>query len=135
MKLTIKQQRFADYYIETGNATESAIRAGYSEKTARSIGQENLTKPDIIKYIEKRNEELDDARIADIKEVKQFWTVVLRDETLETKDRLKASEFIAKTNGAFIDKVEHSGEVTNTVVEMTSEERHKRIAELKAKLK
>ena len=51
-KLTPKQKAFADYYIETGNATEAAIRAGYSKKTARVIGQENLTKPAIKQYIE-----------------------------------------------------------------------------------
>jgi phage terminase small subunit len=45
VKLTEKQKRFCDYYIETGNATEAAIRAGYSNKTARFIGAENLTKP------------------------------------------------------------------------------------------
>lgn len=43
-KLTLKQQRFADEYIISGNATQAAIEAGYSEKTARFIGNENLTK-------------------------------------------------------------------------------------------
>ena len=43
MRMTEKQKRFCDFYIETGNAKEAAIRAGYSEKTAKQIGQENLT--------------------------------------------------------------------------------------------
>ena len=43
-KLTEKQKRFIDYYVETANATESAKRAGYSSKTAKNIGAENLTK-------------------------------------------------------------------------------------------
>ena len=50
-KLTEKQKRFADYYIETGNGTEAAVKAGYSKKTARVIGQENLLKPAIKNYI------------------------------------------------------------------------------------
>ena len=50
--LTPKQQRFVEEYLIDLNATQSAIRAGYSEKTAKSIGQENLTKPDIQKAIE-----------------------------------------------------------------------------------
>ena len=50
-KLTVKQKKFADEYIKTGNATQSAITAGYSKKTARAIGQENLTKLDIKQYI------------------------------------------------------------------------------------
>ena len=44
-KLTVKQQRFADEYIISGNATQSAISAGYAEKSARFMGAENLTKP------------------------------------------------------------------------------------------
>lgn len=108
-KLSEKQQRFVDYYIETGNSAEAARRAGYSEKTARTIGQENLTKPDIIRRIEERNRELASERIADMNEVREFWTATLRDNGQETKDRLKASEFIAKVNGAFIERREHTG--------------------------
>lgn len=53
-KMTAKQRRFCDEYLIDLNATQAAIRAGYSEKTARKIGQENLTKPDIQEYIQKR---------------------------------------------------------------------------------
>ena len=51
-KLTPKEQRFCDEYIVDLNATQAAIRAGYSRHTARSIGSENLTKPAIINQIE-----------------------------------------------------------------------------------
>lgn len=115
VKLTPKQQKFADYYIASGNATEAALKAGYSKKTARSIGQENLTKPAIANYIEEMNRQLESERIADMKEVKEFWTETMRNEMVEFKDRLKASEHIAKTNGAFLDKVEHSGIVNSNV--------------------
>lgn len=108
-KLTEKQKRFCDYYIENPNATEAAIKAGYSKKTARSIGAENLTKPHIQKAIYSINDKLKSERIADMSEVKEFWTTTMRDEDEELKERLRASELIAKTNGAFIDKVEHSG--------------------------
>lgn len=63
-KLTEKQERFIDYYIELGNATEAARRAGYSEKTAKETGYENLTKPHIKSEIDKRLKELEDQRIA-----------------------------------------------------------------------
>ncbi|MFJ6207329.1 terminase small subunit [Lysinibacillus sp. NPDC092081] len=63
-KLTLKQQAFADFYIELGNATQAAIKAGYSQKTAYSIGDENLRKPEIKSYIEKRMEELIYERVA-----------------------------------------------------------------------
>ena len=59
-----KQKAFCDYYIETANATEAARRAGYSEKTAKSIGSENLTKPNLKEYIELRLKELEDGRVA-----------------------------------------------------------------------
>lgn len=52
-KLTPKQQAFVNEYLVDLNATQAAIRAGYSQKTARKIGQENLTKPDIQKEIQK----------------------------------------------------------------------------------
>lgn len=109
MKLSQKQKAFADYYIQSGNATEAAIKAGYSKKTAKEIGCENLTKPNIVSYIESQNKIIESDRIADMKEVKEFWTNVLRNRGIDLKDRLKASEFIAKTNAAFIEKIEASG--------------------------
>lgn len=117
MKLTPKQQAFADYYIQTGNATESAIKAGYSKKTAKETGYENLTKPHLQRYIEKKQKELESSRMADMTEVREFWTEIMRDIDSETRDRLKASEMIAKTSGAFLNKVEMktTGEQTITV--------------------
>lgn len=56
VKLTPKQKAFADYYIKTGNATQSAISAGYSERSARQIATENLTKPSITAYINEKLE-------------------------------------------------------------------------------
>ena len=82
-KLTPKQKAFADYYIETGNATESAIRAGYSKSTARSIGAENLTKPNIKSYVEKRMEELADKRIMKAQEALELLTSIARGEMTE----------------------------------------------------
>ena len=85
MKLTEKQRRFVDYYIETGNASEAARRAGYSEKTAGWIGQENLQKPTIKAAIDARLKELEDKRIAKADEVMQFLTSTLRGEVKEER--------------------------------------------------
>lgn len=85
MKLTAKQKRFIDYYIETGNATESARRAGYSPKTAEAIGLENLGKPRIKAAIDARLKELEDKRIAKADEVMQFLTSTLRGEVKEER--------------------------------------------------
>lgn len=112
-KLTPKQQAFADYYIETGNATEAARRAGYSARTARVIGQENLTKPAIKQYIDERNKILESKRIASITEVKEYWTKVMRGEEKDQfgldaslQDRTKAAELLGKTYGMFINKID-----------------------------
>ena len=86
MKLTAKQRLFADEYIKSGNATQSAIKAGYSPKTVRSIGQENLTKPDIKSYIDAKMAEIESHKIADAKEVLQFYTRVLREEETQPKN-------------------------------------------------
>lgn len=121
-KLTEKQKRFADYYIETGNATESAKRAGYSPKTARVIGQENLLKPAIKSYIDARLKEMDEKRIMKAEEVMQLLTAIARNEVTEdvvvfnegmtaieqkgmsAKDRLKALELIGKRYAMWTEK-------------------------------
>lgn len=85
MKLTAKQKKFADNYIKTGNATQSAIDAGYSKKTAKSVGSENLTKPDIKAYIDKKMREIESDRIMGAQEALEFLTNVVRGKELETK--------------------------------------------------
>jgi phage terminase small subunit len=82
-KLTPKQQAFADYYIETGNATQSAIKAGYSKRTATVIGAENLIKPNIKKYIDKRMQKLADKRIMGAQEALELLTSIARAEITE----------------------------------------------------
>lgn len=128
--LTVKQKKFADEYIITGNATESAIKAGYSKKTARSIGQENLTKPDIKNYIDERLAELDSEKVADQKEVLQYLTSVMRGKETEqilrgmgegyqqlidievgATQRIRAAELIGKRHSMWTDKVDVSGSV------------------------
>ena len=129
MKLTPKQKAFAEYYIETGNATESAIKAGYSKKTARVIGQENLLKPALKSYIDEKMKELEDQRIAKADEVLKYLTRVIRGEETEqvvvtenigdfmsearvvnkelsAKDKIKAAELLGKRYRLFVDKVE-----------------------------
>ena len=86
MKLTPKQKAFADEYLICGNATEAAKKAGYSERTAAVIGNENLKKPNVLEYIAERQKQIDDSRIADIKEVMEFYSAVLRGEVKDQFD-------------------------------------------------
>lgn len=111
MPLTLKQKAFADYYIETGNATEAARRAGYNPKSARQIATENLSKPSISAYIKTRLAEIDAGRIATADEVMKFYTSVMRGEVkdqfgLEAQltDRLNAGKELMKRFAAVDDR-------------------------------
>ena len=79
--LTDKQKKFADEYLIDCNATQAAIRAGYSKKTAHVIGDENLKKPKIRTYLEERMAEKEKGLIATQDEVLRYLTSVLRGES------------------------------------------------------
>ena len=84
LKLNLKQQKFADEYLISGNATNAAIKAGYSKKTAGVIGAENLKKPKIISYMEERKKEIESKKIAKQKEIFEYLSSVMRGEQTET---------------------------------------------------
>ena len=112
-KLTPKQRAFADYYIETGNATEAARRAGSKGKNLNRIASENLSKLDIKQYIEERLSKIEDTRIAKGEEVLQYLTKVMRGEEKDQfgldaslQDRTKAAELLGKRYRLFVEKIE-----------------------------
>ncbi|WP_220751567.1 terminase small subunit [Apilactobacillus xinyiensis] len=118
--LTPKQLKFADEYIKSGNGTDAAIRAGYSKRTAKSIGSENLDKEPIKKYIQAVMADMSDEKIASAEDVMKFLSRVLYGQEQDTigtggevfsvdasiKDRLKAAELIGKKYAMFTDKKE-----------------------------
>ena len=129
IKLTLKQKRFADEYIISGNAYQSAIKAGYSENYAKGNAIKLLENVSIKTYIQERLKELDDKKIAKQEEVLQYLTSVLRGEstsaivvveglgdgvseartvkkTPDEKERLKAAELLGKRYGLWSDKTE-----------------------------
>lgn len=148
MKLTVKQQKFADEYIISGNATEAAIKAGYSKKTARSVGAENLTKPYIMEYINKRLNESKEERLMDIEEAliisasiargeqQQVYTKVynhLKAEiekevsytvTPRIEERQRSLEHILKVHGAL------NGNINNKKIEKEIELLQKKIGQM-----
>ena len=128
--MTDKQKRFCDEYLIDCNATQAAIRAGYSPKTAYSIGEENLKKPELKTYIDERLEQLHSEKTADAQEVMEYLTSVMRGKHTEqvlrldgdgvqvvdsvqtpTRDKLKAAELIGKRYGMFKDAVDLGGAV------------------------
>src|SRR6476646_1901183 len=91
MALTEKMIRFCNEYLIDLNATQAAIRAGYSENSARQIGDENLSKPDIQAYLDVRRKEIQ-ARL----ELNQDW--VLK-RLREISDRSMQAEPVLMFNG------------------------------------
>lgn len=139
MKLTEKQKRFADYYIETGNATESARKAGYKGKNLNNVASENLAKVGVKSYIDEKLKILQDERTASAKEVLEFLTKSMRGELDEEivvvegtgdgtsearkikkqiglRERIKSAELLGKRYRLFTDKVEVEGVVPVMIV-------------------
>lgn len=124
-KLTIKQKKFADEYIKTGNAYQSALNAGYSESYSKGNVIKLLENVSVKAYIDERLKELEEEAIADQAEVLKYLTRILRDEEREevlvnvgnfeqeiqsmkvsTKDKIRAAELLGKRYGSWTDKVD-----------------------------
>lgn len=111
--MTPKQKAFADYYIQSGNATEAARKAGYKGNniTLGAVGAENLKKPQIASYIAERMGQQERSRVADANEVIEFYTAVMRGEVKDQfgleaslSDRLKAGDSLMKRYAAAADR-------------------------------
>lgn len=124
-KLTIKQKKFADEYIKTGNAYQSALNAGYSESYSKGNVIKLLENVSVKAYIDERLKKLEEEAIADQAEVLKYLTRILRDEEREeilvnvgnfeqeiqsmkvsTKDKIKAAELLGKRYGSWTEKQE-----------------------------
>jgi phage terminase small subunit len=139
VKLTEKQKRFADYFIETGNATESYKRAGYSvnsDEAARVNASRLLTNANVRAYIDERIAEKDSQRIAKQDEILEFLTKVMRGELTEQipvglgdgyfelkdkdtyiKDRVKAAELLGKRYAMWTDKQQIDGVIGVQIID------------------
>ena len=112
--LNERQTKFCLNYVKHGNAVKAYMEAGYdikSEAGARASSSKLLTNPNVMLKLKELNEKTEKSTIADLVEIKEFWSKIVRSDEEETPHRLKAAELIAKTQGAFIDKVEHSGKI------------------------
>jgi len=129
VKLTEKQKRFVAEYIKDYNATQAAIRAGYSEQTAYSQGNRLLKKVEIKKAIKELQEEIRKENIAEAIEVEEFLSLAMRGEIeeevvvtenigdyesrariikkqLSAKERIRAAELLGKRYALFTEKVD-----------------------------
>ena len=119
-RMTEKQKRFCDEYLACLKPKEAAIKAGYSQNCAAEIGYENLTKPHLKAYIDKRLAEKEDSLIAKQDEILQYFTSLGRGEMTDTfvtndglilsvpaavRDRTKAFELLGRAYGIFNDRL------------------------------
>jgi len=116
--LTEKERIFADEYIKTTNATQSAIKAGYAEKSASSKGSQLLRKVKVRKYIDDVMEKRSKNTIATADEVLEYLTKVMNGEEKDAfgldasiADRTKAAELLGKRHMLFTDKVKLDAEI------------------------
>lgn len=116
--LTEKERIFADEYIKTTNATQSAIKAGYSEKTASSKGSQLLRKVKVRQYIDEVMDKRSKNTIATADEVLQYLSRVMNGEEkdafgldVSVADRTKAAELLGKRHMLFTDKVKLDAEI------------------------
>ena len=137
LKLTIKQKKFADEYIRLGNSTQAAINAGYSKKTARQIGADNLSKAYIREYINEKMDALDKKKTMQIKEIMEELTSIARGELKEERldkdgnivetrplfaDRLKAMDMLGKRYGMWNGMAQEAASQTVIIDDMTDGE-------------
>lgn len=129
-KLTPKQKAFADEYIKSSNAYQSAIKAGYADKYAKAQSSKMLENVGISNYINERLKQIEDEKIMDMKEVMQRLSAIAKAESTEevvtnqgevllvkpkTSDQIRAMELIGKRYGAWTDKKEVSGDLNINV--------------------
>lgn len=135
VKLSVKQQRFADEYIISGNATEAYVKAGYKPKGANANAARLIANDSISEYIKSRLEEMKSEKVADQQEVMEFLTAVLRGEARGTAlvgegmgsqtveqvlpsvaEKVRAAEQIGKRYAMWTDKQQVDGMLSVTIV-------------------
>lgn len=112
VEVNARQKAFADYYIECGNASESARKAGYNAKRTDEAGRQLLRNTEVAQYIKERMDALDKERIASADEVMQFYSDVIRGKIKDQfgldaslNDRIKAADSLMKRYNIAEDKL------------------------------
>lgn len=128
-KLTLKQQKFCDFYLQTGNATEAAKMAGYKGKNLNNIASENLAKLGIKEYLNSKLKEIESKRVASIQEVMEFYTSVMRGEIKDAfgleadlTTRIKSAEQLSKRLGMTVTSREQELKIRQLELEIKKKE-------------
>ena len=109
---------FVREYAKSGNATKAAIAAGYSTRTSYAQGCRLLKNAEVREALASLAAKVEAADIADITWLRRHWTAIAKGEVQgpDWKDRIKCSELLGKSLGAFLDRIEHSGKVEGSLI-------------------
>lgn len=113
--MTAKQEAFAIEYLKDKNATQAAIRAGYSKKTAYSIGVQLLKKSDVREFLNSKQQEAAEKATITVESIAESLCAIAANPLAKDADRIRAYELLGKYLGMFTDRVEMKGQLDTTV--------------------
>lgn len=123
LKLNARQKAFCEYYVACGNATEAAMKAGYSETYSKTRTNVLLQNVEICRYINELQEKAKSSRIMTAIERREFLTSMIKDGAVKDTDRLKAVDILNKMDGEYTQKVEVNGNInSNPFSNLTTDE-------------
>lgn len=115
--LNEREKKFAEIYVKTTNASQSAIEAGYAPKCSRQTANKLLHRKKILDYIDSLMNEIKSENILEANKIQEFWTKVINDSYEKMDNRLRASELLAKAKMLFIQKMEIDQTTTIEILE------------------
>ena len=101
-----RQKKFAEYYAQSGNTVQSAIKAGYSEKYANARAYEMLGNVGVAEYIRELSEKVQNERIMTAKERQVLLSDIAKDGDNDTADRIRAVDTLNKMTGEYVAKIQ-----------------------------
>lgn len=110
-KLNERQRKFAEFYVQNGNAAESAKKAGYSEKFAAQNANKLLKNTNVSKYIKQLSDKIEDKCILNAKDRQIILSEIAKDDMNEPSDRIKSIDVLNKMSGEYLQKVD----ITNRI--------------------
>lgn len=122
-KLTARQKMFCEYFVASGNATQSAIKAGYSDNYARDRIHSLMKSVGVSRYIEELQKKIQSSRIMSAVERQEWLTELIKNQKAKDTDKLKAVDILNKMEGEYLEKVQVTGEInSNPFNNLTLEE-------------
>jgi phage terminase small subunit len=116
--MTPKQEAFAIEYLKDKNATQAAIRAGYSKKTAYSIGCEMLKRTDVQQFLRDKQEEAAKNATITVESIAENLREIAANPLAKDSDRIRAYELLGKYLGMFTERVEMKGQIDTAVTKL-----------------